>query len=107
MHEPQAARVCGSVTSIPARTVRGDARPVAGPIDATGLHAAPARNSGPALVSGRPQRAWLAATQFQMQLRTARPGRRALCGPRADSIRPGPPGTAWALEELNADGRPA
>ena len=73
MHELQAARVCGLVTSIPARIVLAGTR-AQSPVHATGLHAAPARNSAPALVPGRPQRAWLAATQLRLQLRTARPG---------------------------------
>ena len=50
----------------------------------------PARNGGPALVSGRPQRAWPAATQLPLRGRASR----ALRGPGqwADSL--GPPGSA-------------
>ena len=82
--------VCGSVTNIPARAVLAGTR-ARRRSDATGLHAAPARNSGLALVPGRPQRAWPAATQLQLQLRTARPGHRALCGPGAVGRFPGTP----------------
>ena len=86
--------VCGSVTNIPARAALAGTR-ARRRSDATGLHAAPARNSGLALVPGRPQRAWPAATQLQLQLRTARPTERCAAGaPRragqwADSL--GPP----------------
>ncbi len=87
--------VCGSVTNIPARAVLAGMR-AQSPVRCDGLarrmHAAPARNSGLALVPGRPQRAWPAATQLQLQLRTARPTERC-AGPRAgqwaDSL--GPP----------------
>ena len=58
--------------TVPDLSGPGRGRP-AGPIRRPpGLHTAPARNSGPALVPGRPQRAWPAATQ--LQLRTARLG---------------------------------
>ena len=93
--------VCGSVTNIPARALWRGCAP-SRRSDATGLHAAPARNSGLALVPGRPQRAWPAATQ--LQLRTARPTERC-AGPRAgqwaDSwaprqrVRPGRAGCWW------------
>ena len=102
MHELQAARVCGSVTSISARAVLAGTC-AQSPVrrgDAPGLHAAPARTSAPALVPGRPQRAWLAATQLQLQLRTALPGCRALCGPRArraDSLAVRGPWRSWIL----------
>ncbi len=114
MHELQAARVCGSVTSIPARIILAGTRAgtcAQSPVHATGLQA---RGPGPRLWF-QAARSALGRLQPSCSCSCAPCGRAAeRCAGRAQPRTlalaawgrfPGPPGSARALAELNTSWR--